>query len=229
MTLETNTAGNLAFERTGLQPLGRSIAAFGDQALRFSIVIVLGWIGAMKFTAYEASAIEGLVTSSPLTAWLYGVFSLQTTSNLIGSIEVATALALVLAPLHRNIAIIGTAAATATFAVTLSFLWRMAFEKTIGIAAMRKVFQLGHEMRVKFFTSDGIIDCPAIYLRGSGSVIIGFGTAFDLQTVNADINQAVYVLDGPQVSGVHDISTMFILFDGHVLALTAFFFQQKLL
>jgi hypothetical protein len=104
MTHETNTAGNLAVERTGLQPLGRSIAAFADQALRFSIVIVLGWIGAMKFTAYEAGAIQGLVASSPFTAWLYGVFDLQTTSNLIGSIEIATALALVLAPLHRSIA-----------------------------------------------------------------------------------------------------------------------------
>jgi uncharacterized membrane protein YkgB len=123
MTHETNTAGNLAVERTGLQPLGRSIAAFADQALRFSIVIVLGWIGAMKFTAYEAGAIQGLVASSPFTAWLYGVFDLQTTSNLIGSIEIATALALVLAPLHRSIAIIGTAAATVTFAVTLSFVF----------------------------------------------------------------------------------------------------------
>ena len=123
MTHATKSAGNLAVERANLQPLGRTIAAFGDQALRFSIVIVLGWIGAMKFTAYEAGAIQGLVASSPFTAWLYGVFGVQATSNLIGSIEIATALALVLAPLHRNIAIIGTAAAMVTFAVTLSFLF----------------------------------------------------------------------------------------------------------
>jgi uncharacterized membrane protein YkgB len=64
MTHVTHSADNLAVERTGLQPLGRSIAAFGDQALRFSIVIVLGWIGAMKFTAYEAGAIQGLVCST---------------------------------------------------------------------------------------------------------------------------------------------------------------------
>ena len=133
MTHATHTADNLAVERTGLQPLGRSIAAFGDQALRFSIVIVLGWIGAMKFTAYEAGAIQGLVASSPFTAWLYAVFDLQTTSNLIGSIEIATALALVLAPLHRNIAIIGTAAATVTFAVTLSFLFSApGWEQSLG-------------------------------------------------------------------------------------------------
>ena len=99
------------------------IAAFGDHALRFSIVIVLGWIGAMKFTAYEAGAIQGLVASSPFTAWLYSVLDLQGAANLIGTIEITTALALMLAPLHRQIAIIAATAAIVTFAVTLSFLF----------------------------------------------------------------------------------------------------------
>jgi uncharacterized membrane protein YkgB len=35
------------------------------------LVLVLGWIGAMKFTAYEATGIQGLVASSPLMSWLY--------------------------------------------------------------------------------------------------------------------------------------------------------------
>jgi len=104
-----------------------------DNLLRYSIVIVLVWIGAMKFTAYEAGAIQGLVASSPFTAWLYSVFSVQATSNLIGSIEIATALALVLAPFHRNIAIVGSAAATATFALTLSFLFTApGWEQSLG-------------------------------------------------------------------------------------------------
>ena len=133
MTHKTHTADNLAVEGTDLKPLGQSIDAFGDQALRFSLVIVLGWIGAMKFTAYEAGAIQGLVASSPFTAWLYAVFDLQTTSNLIGSIEIATALALMLAPFHRHIAIIGTAAATVTFAVTLGFLFSApGWEQSLG-------------------------------------------------------------------------------------------------
>ncbi|TXZ08403.1 DUF417 family protein [Vibrio mimicus] len=93
-----------------------------DNAVRFSIVIVLAWIGAMKFTSYEAGAIEGLVASSPLTSWLYSVFSLQGASNLIGFVEVTTALALLFAPVHRIIAVLGTASATLTFAVTSSFL-----------------------------------------------------------------------------------------------------------
>lgn len=100
-----------------------SLNTFADNAVRFSIVIVLAWIGAMKFTGYEAGAIEGLVASSPLTSWLYSVFSLQGASNLIGIVEVLTAVALVLAPFSRSIAILGAASATVTFAVTTSFLF----------------------------------------------------------------------------------------------------------
>jgi len=121
MTTLANTAENT--RPTTDRDLGRSIATFGDNALHYSIVIVLAWIGAMKFTAYEAGAIEGLVASSPLTAWLYGVMELQGVSNLIGTIEIATALALVLGPLHRQIAIGGAIAAIITFSVTLSFLF----------------------------------------------------------------------------------------------------------
>ena len=133
MTQATQSVHNLEVARTASQPLGDTLANFGDQAVRYSIAIVLAWIGAMKFTAYEAGAIEGLVASSPLTAWLYSVFSLQATSNLIGSIEIATALALAFASVHRNVAIIGAAAATVTFAVTLSFLFSApGWEQSLG-------------------------------------------------------------------------------------------------
>lgn len=100
-----------------------SLNRIADYALRFSIIIVLSWIGAMKFTDYEAGAIEGLVASSPLTSWLYSAFSLQGASNVIGTVEILTALALLLAPLHRNIAVFGASAAVTIFAVTSSFLF----------------------------------------------------------------------------------------------------------
>ena len=123
MTQTTTTAGTARFDRADSRALGHVIAAFGDQALRYTIVLILTWIGAMKFTAYEAGAIEGLVASSPLTSWLYSIFELRDASNLIGSIEILTAAALLLAPLHRNIAIVGATAAVITFAVTFSFLF----------------------------------------------------------------------------------------------------------
>ena len=104
-------------------PIGTRISRFGNLALRYSVVIVLGWIGAMKFTAYEAGAIEGLVASSPLVAWLYSVFSVQGVSNLIGGIEILTAVALLVGMYNRKIAIAGALAAIATFSITLTFLF----------------------------------------------------------------------------------------------------------
>ena len=77
----------------------------------------------MKFTAYEAGAIEGLVASSPLLSWLYAVASQQGVSNLIGTIEIAVAAALAIGPVFRPAAIVGALGAIATFAITLTFLF----------------------------------------------------------------------------------------------------------
>lgn len=121
MTTATNTS-TATSNAVDVRPLDQTVSAIGDQALKFSVFVVLLWVGAMKFTGYEAGAIQGLVASSPLTAWLYSIFSLQGASNLIGTIEILTAAALVLAPLHRLIAIVGAAAAAITFTVTSSFL-----------------------------------------------------------------------------------------------------------
>lgn len=64
-------------ERTRIQMLG-------EWFIRYSLVVVLLWIGAMKFTAYEAAGIKGLVETSPLMSWMYRFLSLQATSNLLG-------------------------------------------------------------------------------------------------------------------------------------------------
>ena len=94
----------------------------GVLCIRFSIAIVLLWIGAMKFTAYEAGAIEGLVASSPFTGWLYSVFSLQGASNLIGSIEILTGILIVIGLRIPILSVLGAAMACATFALTTTFI-----------------------------------------------------------------------------------------------------------
>lgn len=116
-----NTQAISSAESAAAQSMGQSISAIGDRTILGSIVIVLAWIGSMKFTAYEATAIEGLVASSPFTAWLYNVFSLQGASNLIGLIEVTTAIVLLVGIRYKAAAIAGSLVAVATFAVTLSF------------------------------------------------------------------------------------------------------------
>lgn len=117
--IHSNHVADVADERS----IGQKISLVGDRAILATTVTVLAWIGAMKFTAYEAGAIEGLVASSPLTAWLYSVFSLQGASNLIGLTELLIALALIAGIWNRTAAIVGSAAAIITFTVTASFLF----------------------------------------------------------------------------------------------------------
>lgn len=47
------------------------VRALGAFLARYGLVLVLGWIGAMKFTAYEAEGIKPLVETSPLMSWMY--------------------------------------------------------------------------------------------------------------------------------------------------------------
>jgi reactive chlorine resistance protein C len=42
------------------------ITTLGHQVLRYGLALVIGWIGMMKFTEYEAHGIEPLVAHSPL-------------------------------------------------------------------------------------------------------------------------------------------------------------------
>ncbi|MEO0820724.1 MAG: DUF417 family protein [Pseudomonadota bacterium] len=96
--------------------------AIGAMATRVGLATVFGWIGAMKFTAYEAEAISGLVASSPLTGWTYALFDTITVSALIGSVEIVAA-GLLLAGLVRPLlGAIGAAMVAGTLLVTASFL-----------------------------------------------------------------------------------------------------------
>jgi hypothetical protein len=45
---------------------GLRIQAAGALVLRYGLVLVIGWIGLMKFTGYEAKGIEPMVANSPL-------------------------------------------------------------------------------------------------------------------------------------------------------------------
>src|SRR5512134_86501 len=75
-----------------------TLEVFGHQIIRYGLVLVLVWIGAMKFTTYEAAGIEPLVARSPLMGWLYEFFSVQGLSNLLGIVEITIAAAIALRP-----------------------------------------------------------------------------------------------------------------------------------
>ena len=110
-----------------------AIKKVGEFLIRYGLVLVLGWIGAMKFTAYEAAGIQGLVSSSPLMSWMYRVFSIQATSNIIGVAEFTAALLIAIRPISARLSAIGSVLAVCTFLATLTFLFSLpGWEKSLG-------------------------------------------------------------------------------------------------
>ena len=105
-----------------LPAIGASTEAAGQQLIRYGLVVVLVWMGLLKFTAFEAAAIEPMINSQPLLVWLYGVFSVQGASMLIGSIEILAGTLLALRAWSPVAGTAGGALAIGTFAITLSFM-----------------------------------------------------------------------------------------------------------
>ena len=105
----------------------------GKFLIRYGLVLVLGWIGAMKFTAYEAAGIKTLIETSPFMSWMYKVFSLQATSNVIGVADLSAAVLIAIQPLSGKLSAIGSVLAVLTFLATLSFLFSLpGWEKSLG-------------------------------------------------------------------------------------------------
>jgi uncharacterized membrane protein YkgB len=45
----------------------------GGSIIRYGLVVVIVWIGALKFTASEATRIQSFIEHSPFMSWLNGV------------------------------------------------------------------------------------------------------------------------------------------------------------
>jgi reactive chlorine resistance protein C len=102
---------------------GDWIAACGARLIQYGLVLVVGWIGLMKFTAYEATGIQPLVAHSPVLSWAYQLLSVQAFSDVLGATEIAIALMIALRPLSATVAAIGSGLAVMMFLTTLSFLF----------------------------------------------------------------------------------------------------------
>ena len=101
------------------------LEALGLSISRYGLALVLLLIGSLKFTAVEAAGIQPLVAHSPLLSWTYAVLSVQGVSNVIGVIEIAIAVLLVLRPVSAKASFIGSLGSIVTFLLTISFLFSM--------------------------------------------------------------------------------------------------------
>jgi uncharacterized membrane protein YkgB len=99
------------------------LEAAGTNVLRYGIVLLLVVIGAWKYFAFEAQAIRPLVEHSPFLSWMIGAFGVTGTSSVIGTIEIATGLAIASRPVAPTVSAIGSGLGAITFLTTLSFLF----------------------------------------------------------------------------------------------------------
>ena len=100
-----------------------SITALGHRVLRYGLALVVGWIGMMKFTGYEANGIQPLVAHSPLMGWMYHFLTVRQFSDGLGAVEVAIAILIALRPWSPKTSAVGSALAVVMFLTTLSFLF----------------------------------------------------------------------------------------------------------
>jgi reactive chlorine resistance protein C len=111
----------------------RQIQAIGELVLRYGLVLILLWIGGMKFTAFEAAGIQPLVGSSPFLSWMYALLSVQTVSNFFGVVEISVAVMIALRPWAPKVTALGSALAVIMFLTALSFLFSLpGWEPSLG-------------------------------------------------------------------------------------------------
>ena len=94
----------------------------GTHLTRYGLVVVLLWIGGMKFTAYEAEGIKLMVANSPLMGWAYTAMSVTAFASLLGVIEIAIGLLIASRPIWPAGSAVGSGLAAGMFLTTLSFL-----------------------------------------------------------------------------------------------------------
>lgn len=112
---------------------GVRVKALGEVLIRYGLVLVLGWIGAMKFTLYEAAGIQPLVANSPLMSWVYSIWSVPGFSNLLGTTEIVVGFMIAFRLVSARIAAIGSGLAVMMFLTTLSFLFSTpGWESSLG-------------------------------------------------------------------------------------------------
>src|SRR5689334_10964292 len=109
-----------AHERSSLSS---RVEAVGRELARYGLVVVVGWIGLLKFTAYEAEGIRLYVANSPLMSWVYGFMSHRGFSAVLGVVELTIAILIAARPFLPRASVVGGALAVGMFLTTLTFLF----------------------------------------------------------------------------------------------------------
>src|SRR5207237_9175142 len=91
------------------------ISAF---ALRYGLVLVVFWIGCLKFTAYESKGVFNHASHSPLLAWAYHILDVRDFSRVLGVVVIAMSLLIVDGPVWPKLSLVGSLAGFGMLLIT---------------------------------------------------------------------------------------------------------------
>jgi reactive chlorine resistance protein C len=118
------THSNILFaEHDGVRTVADTIVTVGRLVGLLGVVLVLLLIGGLKFTQVEIEGLKPIIEPTPWLAWMYPTFGAAGTSYLLGVVELATALLLMLSPWSARAGIVGGAVAALTFFVTTTIMF----------------------------------------------------------------------------------------------------------
>ncbi len=146
---------------TNTDGLGFTLENIGANVLRYGLVIILLWVGLLKFTAYEAEGIQGLIANSPLFSWMLGIMSIRSVAALIGTIEIILAIMIAMRSFVPKISAFGSIGAIIMFLITLSFALT-----TPGVWQAGYGFPFPSPMPGQFLAKDLILLGAAVWTAG---------------------------------------------------------------
>ncbi len=156
-------ATTLRGSRTSLEGTGAgwTLVRIGGAVLRYGLVAVLLWVGALKFTAYEAEGIQPLVSNSPLLAWSYQVLSVEGFARVLGIVEIALGLMIATRPVWPQVSALGSLGAVGMFLITLTFVFT-----TPGVWQPGYGFPFPSPMPGQFLAKDIVLLGAALWSAG---------------------------------------------------------------
>lgn len=140
---------------------GRTLETIGAAVIRYGLVIILVWVGALKFTAYEAEAIQPLVANSPLMSWAYHVMSVRGFAMVLGVVEISLGVMIATRRVAPRVSAMGSVGAIAMFLITLSFTL-----STPGVWQPGYGFPFPSPMPGQFLAKDILLLGAAIWTAG---------------------------------------------------------------
>ncbi len=113
---------SMPMTRVGEQTSGLDLEQIGAILVRVSLAVTVIWVGALKFSGYEAEAIQPMVANSPLLSWAYGFLSVPAFAAILGTGEIIIGIMILTRPIAPLVSAIGSIGTAILFLVTVTFL-----------------------------------------------------------------------------------------------------------